>query len=115
MEVEIVDNKLGINIIWTQPWWSWSLGWNWQHYRSSTSDHILCGDLNIIQNYSLDMYKYQNVNHPKAREGGLKGKSEIALVDAGLLIDTHGDNQPFLKARFDSFLVSHHYPISLKI
>ena len=74
--------------------------------------NILCGDYNLVLRPEMDMYKYKNVNNPKAREEVLN------LMESNNLLDIYRQQHPHTKryswhkrnpikqARLDFFLVS---------
>ena len=35
--------------------------------KSDATYNITCGDFNLVLNPDMDMYKYKNINNPKAR------------------------------------------------
>lgn len=42
---------------------------------------VLCGDLNIALNASMDTYNYLHVNNPKARDKVLEIMEDLQMVD----------------------------------
>jgi exonuclease III len=43
--------------------------------------YILCGDLNIALNPTIDTYNYKNINNPKAREKLLEIMEDLQIID----------------------------------